>query len=151
MIDDKSKPNRDLSLLCPWFGHKVDNLVLELDAAGYPMAVFEAYRSPARQEWLYEQGRTRPGKKVTNAKPWQSFHQYALAIDIVFFDGRKWSWDGPWEKVHSIAENLGFDALSWEKPHLQITGGLTHQEAYRIAQNQGMLAVWSVVQQRTGF
>jgi len=35
------------------------------------------------QEALYAIGRTKPGKKVTNAKAGQSIHNYGLAFDIV--------------------------------------------------------------------
>lgn len=41
------------------------------------------YRSPEEQDKLYSQGRTVKGSKVTNAKAWQSVHQYGLAFDIV--------------------------------------------------------------------
>lgn len=35
------------------------------------------------QQALFNQGRTTPGKVVTNARAGQSFHNYGLAIDIV--------------------------------------------------------------------
>ncbi len=41
------------------------------------------YRSPQEQNELYAQGRTKAGKKVTNASAWQSIHNYGLAFDIV--------------------------------------------------------------------
>jgi len=41
------------------------------------------YRSPEEQTVLYNQGRTTKGSKVTNAKAWQSIHNYAMAFDIV--------------------------------------------------------------------
>ena len=40
-------------------------------------------RTIAEQDALYAQGRTRPGKRVTNARGGMSFHNYGLAIDIV--------------------------------------------------------------------
>lgn len=39
-------------------------------------------RTPQEQLALYEQGRTRPGHVVTQSKPWQSSHQYGLAVDF---------------------------------------------------------------------
>ena len=40
-------------------------------------------RTIAEQDALYAQGRTRPGKRVTNARGGMSLHNYGLAIDIV--------------------------------------------------------------------
>jgi peptidoglycan L-alanyl-D-glutamate endopeptidase CwlK len=40
------------------------------------------------QKALYAQGRTAPGKKVTNAKPGSSWHNFGIALDFgVFRDG----------------------------------------------------------------
>ena len=51
-------------------------------------------RTFAEQEALYNQGRTTPGKKVTNAKAGQSVHNYASAVDIVLIiDGKTASWN----------------------------------------------------------
>ena len=49
-------------------------------------------RSPEEQDALYAQGRTEPGKVVTNAKRWQSMHSYGLAIDVFFIVEGKASW-----------------------------------------------------------
>lgn len=40
------------------------------------------YRSPAEQAKLYFQGRTVPGKIVTDARPGLSAHQYGIAVDV---------------------------------------------------------------------
>jgi peptidoglycan L-alanyl-D-glutamate endopeptidase CwlK len=135
-------------LLAPFFEKKILTALAECQDQGYPLIIFETYRSPARQEFLYEQGRTRPGKIVTKAKPWQSWHGFALAADVVFYDNKRFSWEGPWDKVHNIFEQHGLETLSWEKPHVQITGGLTTQEAYKIYLSQGMIGVWDVIQRR---
>jgi peptidoglycan L-alanyl-D-glutamate endopeptidase CwlK len=51
---------------------------------GYEMALLEGYRSPARQNLL-----AAAGPSVTNAKAFQSYHQYGLAADCAFFrDGK---------------------------------------------------------------
>lgn len=51
---------------------------------GYDMALLEGYRSPERQNLLAAAG---PG--VTNAKAFQSYHQYGLAADCAFLrDGK---------------------------------------------------------------
>lgn len=155
MTDTKSKleiADRDYGKLAPWFAEKVAQAVDACKEAGYPILVTECYRSPARQSYLYEQGRTRPGKRVTDAKAWESFHNYSLAIDICLLNGKKPFWpkkDDPlWDRVDQIFEGLGFESLGFERPHHQISAGMTWQEAYRIAKDQGLLAVWNLVELR---
>jgi len=43
----------------------------------------QTLRTFTEQDALYTLGRTKPGKKVTNAKGGQSIHNYGLAFDIV--------------------------------------------------------------------
>ena len=74
---------RDISKLAPFLVLALNGALDECIEKGYIVAVFEGYRSPERQQWLYDQGRTRDGKIITYAKPWESFHQYGLAVDIV--------------------------------------------------------------------
>ena len=51
-------------------------------------------RTFKEQQDLYEIGRSKPGKKVTNASAGLSYHNYGLAIDIVLIiDGKNASWD----------------------------------------------------------
>jgi peptidoglycan LD-endopeptidase CwlK len=51
---------------------------------GYEMTILEGYRSPKRQDVL-----SKLGPNVTNAKAWQSYHQYRLAVDYAFlFNGK---------------------------------------------------------------
>lgn len=79
---------------------------------GYDMAILEGYRSPARQEAL-----SALGPSVTNAKAWQSWHQYGLAADCAFVrDGKlvisekdPWAMRG-YQLYGQVAESLG---LTW--------------------------------------
>ena len=97
-----------------------------LAAESIPLFVFEAFRSPVRQEHLFAQGRTEPGKIVTNADAWASYHQYGLAVDLVFNGPGKWSWEEPslgmWKRMHAIAAGHGLEPLSFETPHIQLAG-----------------------------
>ena len=43
-------------------------------------------RTWAEQAELFAQGRTKPGKIITNAAPGMSFHNYGLAFDIVVIE-----------------------------------------------------------------
>lgn len=56
--------------------------------------ISQGLRTFDEQNQLYAHGRTKPGKKVTNAKGGQSIHNYGLAVDIVLIiDGKTASWD----------------------------------------------------------
>jgi len=79
---------------------------------GYEMALLEGYRSPQRQDMLSQQG-----SHVTNAKAFQSYHQYGLAADCAFLRNGKltiserdpWAMKG-YELYGEVAESLG---LTW--------------------------------------
>ena len=79
---------------------------------GYEMALLEGYRSPARQTLLASMG-----SNVTNARAFQSWHQYGLAADCAFWrDGKlvisekdPWAMRG-YKLYGEIAESLG---LTW--------------------------------------
>ncbi len=115
--------NRDLTLLHPDMRSRVGLVMAEIEGAGLPLKVFEAWRSPERQQFLFEQGRTRPGGKVTFSRAWESYHQYGLAVDIVGFVDGSWTWDLPdatWKRMHEIGAGHGLERLGFETPHLQL-------------------------------
>lgn len=82
-----------------------------LERHGYEMVLLEGYRSPERQDDLG----LLPG--TTNAKAWQSYHQYGLAADSAFLREGKlvitekdpWAMRG-YELYGQVAEELG---LTW--------------------------------------
>lgn len=101
-------------------------------------------RTNQEQDALYAQGRTKPGKIVTNAKGGQSYHNYGLALDIVLlkdtdgngtFDKASWEtnvdFDGDgvadWIEVVKIFKLYGWEwGGDWrfqDKPHFQKTLG----------------------------
>lgn len=57
-----------------------------LAAKRIPFLVTARLRSMHTQELLYAAGRTRPGRKVTNARPGYSPHNWDLAADFTLFD-----------------------------------------------------------------
>lgn len=101
-------------------------------AEGIDVLITSTYRDAESQNALYAQGRTKPGKKVTNAKGGQSFHNWRVAFDFVPIVGGKaiWNDDALWTKCGEIAESIGLEwAGRWvkfkEMAHCQYTGGLT--------------------------
>ena len=101
-------------------------------AAGIDVIVTSSYRDAESQNALYAQGRTLPGRKVTNVCGGDSFHNWRVAFDFVPVVNGKAIWDDAklWEKCGRLAESVG---LEWggrwsgfvDKPHCQDTGGLT--------------------------
>lgn len=115
--------NRDLALLHPAMRERVERLMADIQSAELPLRLFEGWRSPERQQELYAQGRTRPGNIVTYARPWESYHQYGLAVDIVGFVNGGWTWDLPkglWSEMHKLGAGHGLERLGFETPHLQM-------------------------------
>lgn len=79
---------------------------------GIDILVTCTLRTNEEQEALYEQGRTAPGKIVTNAKPGQSAHNYGLAIDIVPIVNGKPDWIGEhpvWQQLGKLGQDSGLE------------------------------------------
>jgi len=110
MLADAS---RNWGLLHPEFSQRL-LLAFKImkEKHGYEMALLEGYRSPARQDML-----AKVGNQVTNARAWQSWHQYGLAADCAFWrDGRlvisekdPWAMRG-YQLYGQVAESVG---LTW--------------------------------------
>lgn len=100
-------------------------------AAGIDVIITSTYRDHASQNALYAQGRTTPGKKVTNAKGGQSYHNWKVAFDFCPIVNGKPAWNDValFTKCGEIAESVGLEwAGRWVKfkelAHCQYTGGL---------------------------
>jgi peptidoglycan L-alanyl-D-glutamate endopeptidase CwlK len=85
-------------------------------------------RTKAEQDAIYAQGRTKPGKIVSNAKYPQSLHCWGIAFDIAVKIGGKVTWDVThYKKVGSIGQRVGLEwGGAWAKfpdyPHFQLPG-----------------------------
>jgi peptidoglycan LD-endopeptidase CwlK len=128
--------SRKISDLLPVVQDKVNDFIHKCNEAGIEILITSTYRDHESQAALYAQGRTTPGKKVTNAKPGMSWHNWRCAVDIVPLRHGKPVWnttgiDGElWNKVGAIGESCGLEwAARWksfkEICHFQHTGGLT--------------------------
>lgn len=100
--------------------------------ANIEVLITSTYRDHESQNALYAQGRTSAGRKVTNAKGGQSFHNYGVAFDFVPIINGKAQWNDL-ERIKTcgrIAKSCGLEwAGDWVKfrelLHCQHTGGLT--------------------------
>ncbi|MBJ7310795.1 M15 family metallopeptidase [Rugamonas sp. CCM 8940] len=77
--------NRNWRLLDAAFAQRLLTVFkIMKETHGYDMAILEGYRSPQRQDML-----ATAGPAVTNARAFQSYHQFGLAADCAFLrDGK---------------------------------------------------------------
>lgn len=107
-------------------------------------------RTFAEQTALYNQGRTKPGQIVTNAKAGQSNHNFGLSLDFALivdsnadglYDQTSWDvkkdYDGDllsdWMEVVRVFKRYGWEwGGDWKSfkdmPHVQKTFGLTTKD-----------------------
>jgi peptidoglycan L-alanyl-D-glutamate endopeptidase CwlK len=105
-------------------------------ATGIDILITSTYRDKESQAALYAQGRTTPGKVVTNAKAGYSYHNYHVAFDFVPIENGKAMWNSldVFRRCGKIAEELGLEwAGNWpgkfkEMAHCQLTGDKTIQD-----------------------
>jgi peptidoglycan L-alanyl-D-glutamate endopeptidase CwlK len=102
---------------------------------GIDLLITCTWRSDEEQAALYAQGRTKPGKIVTGARPGQSRHNVmkggkpaSRAVDVVPLENGKCMWDPShpsWARIAEIGEGLGLEwAGRWKRmrefPHFQL-------------------------------
>lgn len=126
--------------------------------AGFPVniavRIVQGLRTIEEQDALYAQGRTKPGKVVTNARGGSSYHNYGLAVDFaILYDKdnngtfEELSWDTAkdfdkdgifdWQEVVRAFEKRGWEwGGKWrtfkDLPHVQKTFGKTVQQLKRL-------------------
>lgn len=71
-----------LGTLHPKLRGEMVDILIEAEKSSVGIRITSAFRTPEEQDALFAQGRTLDGNIVTNAKAWQSFHNYGLAVDI---------------------------------------------------------------------
>lgn len=116
--------------------------------------IVQGLRTVEEQNALYAQGRTRPGKKVTNARGGYSWHNYGLAIDFCLLINDKeisWDvkrdWDGDriadWMEVVSVFRKAGWEwGGTWkfkDNPHFEKKFNLTISEALKRHKNKNFI------------
>jgi peptidoglycan L-alanyl-D-glutamate endopeptidase CwlK len=153
-------------LLHPIIRDEVVRLVEEAEKllpANCAVRLAQTLRTEAEQNALYAQGRTKPGKIVTNAKFGASFHCYGLAIDFCLvydLDGNGTyeflSWDikadkdndkiADWMEVVMVFKNAGykwggdFKSIT-DNPHLEKTFGYTWRQLYKKYLNKDFITI----------
>lgn len=106
------------------------------NALGITIRVTQGGRTFEEQQALYDQGRTKPGKIVTKAKPGLSYHQYWLATDLgeLINNGKDIDWNYDMSHLVPFAEKYGitwggnFPGSFKDYPHFEKKLGYTVQQ-----------------------
>lgn len=125
--------SRSLDDLLPMVKRKAEEFRKLCADQGMDVLIYCTYRSPEEQNGLYAQGRSKPGKIITNARGGESWHNHRCAFDFVPMVAGKPAWGDTnlYRKAGVIAESVGLEwAGRWtgslrETAHCQYTGGLT--------------------------
>ena len=123
--------SRNINDLNPKVKVLCEKFISECKKQNIDVLITSTYRDAASQNALYAQGRTTPGRIVTNAKAGQSFHNWRVAFDFVPIVSGKAQWNDldTFNKCGEIAESVGLEwAGRWKRfkelAHCQYTGGL---------------------------
>lgn len=93
--------------LTPQLEIKAHKFLLETKKKGYNLKITQGWREPAYQDKLYAQGRTIPGKIVTNATGKTSKHCLGRAFDFAYIGRTPYPTNGKWKEIGAIGKNCG--------------------------------------------
>jgi len=155
--------NARLNAVYPPLAALVRQLAEQLLSDGIQIIVAQAMRTVAEQDALYAQGRTAPGRIVTNARGGHSYHNFGLAVDLapLAADGSvNWNASHPaWKRMEEAGVALGMTSgANWTRivdaPHFQVTGRFPEagpdDELRAILASDGLGAVWRAVSDSRG-
>lgn len=114
-----------LSRVHPLLQRRVEKFFNILEMKGMYPRIVQGYRTKLEQDALYAQGRTRPGKIVTNARGGQSYHNFGYAIDIAFIKPNGSINFEVTDEVGQIGRSCGLEwggtwATFKDRPHFQL-------------------------------
>lgn len=115
---DPTTPVKDVDALHPQLRSKLDRVIERMkNEYGNDVQVVETARSQDRQDWLYEQGRSRAGNVVTWTQ--RSAHTRGEAVDVIV-DGSFTNAEG-FARLQRIAKEEGLRTLGLRDPgHLEL-------------------------------
>lgn len=138
------------------FVAKLLELLAACRARGADYFAISGYRSASEQAALYFQGRTTPGPVVTYARPFESAHNFGLAVDLCrdgHLDRRGLQPDWRPESYDLLGEEAEKVGLVWggswrkpDRPHVQWPGFVTAtdlQPLKPIFERGGLTAVFA--------
>lgn len=116
---------------------------------GLRAEIISGLRTYQEQADLFAQGRTKPGPKVTNARPGSSWHNYGLAVDFGLFKGRDYvdtkdprKAEQVYREIGDLAKEYGIEwGGSWRRfkdtPHFEYHPGLNLATAKQRLKDSG--------------
>lgn len=135
LADERSE--RNIATLLPQVQPLARALVESAAAIGIAIKVISGTRTYEEQNALYEQGRTKPGRVVTNARGGYSNHNFGIAFDIGVFEGGRYLEESPaYKAVGAIGIKLGLEwGGNWktiqDEPHFQLRPGWAREMSER--------------------
>ena len=160
MMDSVSEQR--LSQVCPALAIRVRAMSDALVSQGIYIRVVQGLRTVDEQNTLYNQGRTTPGKIVTNCKGGYSYHNFGLGVDCIPSTqdpdqpfAPDWNESHPdWRAMINAGEAQGLNAGGdWrtfkDYPHFQLTGswpvGAPPDTVRILFRSGGLQAVWNAL------
>lgn len=140
-----------LAKIAPVVAKRVMQFINAAAADGVILQVVQGLRTFAEQDSLYAQGRSRPGKIVTNAKGGQSLHNYGLAVDLAPVIGGEINWDekrfrdfNKWDDIAGLDWGGNWKTFK-DLPHVQDTDGMNLKRVQELYRSGGLSKVWANV------
>lgn len=177
MITNLKKSSRSLTDLTPGFRTSIEKLLSDLAAKGYNFTPFYTRRTPWDQARLWRQGRTlneiqntieklrsgnanflasileeagpQDGRRVTNALPGYSWHQWGEAVDCMYVVNGKavWDNDSAYKLYADAARAAGLTAGYYfsfkDMVHVQAMPHEVSSTLTALEINDGMLAIYN--------
>lgn len=138
IADVKTRKQQLIDGASPELREKINEWLVILAEKGIKVLIYETYRSAARQDELYQLGRTKPGNIVTDARGGQSKHNATIdgkpaskAFDCcpMINNAPSWSKKGDalaaWEEMGKAAEQVG---LYWGRNFTTTSSDWAHFE-----------------------
>lgn len=121
------RQDRDMNHLSQLIRGRAESWLAAVRKAGFQVQVIETFRTAARQDYLYSQGRSIPGPVVTQTR--DSAHEYGVALDWMPLRWNGEAWVGSWDRalysrIYAAVPpgKHGLEILTWEMPHVQLLG-----------------------------
>ena len=124
LADERSE--RTIATLLPQVQPLARALIESAAAIGIAIKIISGTRSYDEQNALYEQGRSKTGRIVTNARGGYSNHNFGIAFDIGVFEGGRYLDESPaYKAVGALGIKLGLEwGGNWktiqDEPHFQL-------------------------------
>ena len=123
LADERSE--RTIATLLPQVQPLARALIESAAAIGIGIKIISGTRTYDEQNALYEQGRSKAGRIVTNARGGYSNHNFGIAFDIGVFEGGRYLDESPaYKAVGALGIKLGLEwGGNWktiqDEPHFQ--------------------------------